>query len=136
MALRRQGFQKDVKLIANATSEQCVAALKASAAQPADVRKLMDANLEGLSNNEKVSLELRIALRQVLISTKDVPLTDGYKRNLRHESHNLNVTEGSLVVFATFNFADTQGGNTNIEHYNSDHRLRSQSFKKGNSHIS
>ena len=43
----------------------------------------------------------------MLISTKDVPLTDGYKRSLRHESHNLNVTEGALVVFATFNFADT-----------------------------
>ena len=34
-------------------------------------------------------------------------MNDGYKRNLRHESHNLNVTEGALVVFATFNFADT-----------------------------
>ena len=43
----------------------------------------------------------------MLISTKDVPLTDGYKRSLRHESHNLNVTEGALVVFATFNYADT-----------------------------
>ena len=29
------------------------------------------------------------------------------KRNLRHESHNRNATEGALVVFATFNFADT-----------------------------
>ena len=34
-------------------------------------------------------------------------MTDGYKRNLRHESHNLNVAEGALVVLATFNFADT-----------------------------
>ena len=63
--------------------------------------------MEALSHNEKIALELRTAFRQVLISTKDVPLTDGYKRNLRHESHNLNVTEGALVVFATFNFADT-----------------------------
>ena len=104
MALKRKGFQKDVKLIANATSEQCVAALSHSAGQPGDVK---NANMEALSNNEKIALELRTALRQVLISTKDVPLTDGYKRNLRHESHNLNVTEGALVVFATFNFADT-----------------------------
>ena len=104
MASKRKGFQKDVKLIANATSEQCVAALSDSVGQPGDVR---NANMESLSNNEKVALELRTALRQVLISTKDVPLTDGYKRNLRHESHNLNVTEGALVVFATFNFADT-----------------------------
>ena len=104
MALKRKGFQKDVKLIANATSEQCVAALSDSAGQPGDVT---NANMEALSNNAKIALELRTALRQVLIATKDVPLTDGYKRNLRHESHNLNVTEGALVVFATFNFADT-----------------------------
>ena len=42
----------------------------------------------------------------MLISTKDVPLTDGYKRNLRHEGHNLNVMFSSLTVFATYNFAD------------------------------
>ena len=104
LALKRKGFQKDVKLIANSTSEQCMTAMQATAAQPGD---LGNANMEALSNNDKLALELRTALRQVLISTKDVPLTDGYKRNLRHESHNLNVAEGALVVFATFNFADT-----------------------------
>ena len=104
MALRRKGFQKDVRLIANSSSEQCVAALQPSAGQPGDVR---NSNIEALAGNEKIALELRAAFRQVLISTKEVPLTDGYKRNLRHESHNLNVTEGALVVFATFNFADT-----------------------------
>ena len=86
MALKRKSFQKDVKLIANSTFEQCLAALLDSAGQPGDVR---NANMEALSNNEKIALELRTALRQVLIATKDVPLTDGYKRNLRHESHNL-----------------------------------------------
>ena len=104
LALKRKGFQKDVKLIANSTSEQCMTALQATAGKPGDLR---NANMQALSNNDKVALELRTAFRQVLISTKDVPLTDGYKRNLRHESHNLNVTEGALVVFATFNFADT-----------------------------
>ena len=68
MALKRKGFQKDVKLIANSTSEQCIAALKSSAGQPGEVR---NANMEALSNNEKIALELRTALRQVLISTKD-----------------------------------------------------------------
>ena len=104
MALKRKGFQRDVKLVANSTSEQCMTALQASAGQPGDVR---NSNMEALTSNEKIAPELRTALRQVLSSTKDVPLTDGYKRNLRHESHNLNVTEGALVVFATFNFADT-----------------------------
>ena len=93
-----------VKLIAASTSEQCMAALQASAGQQGDLK---DAAMEGLVGNEKVSAELKTALKQVLISTKDVPLTDGYKRSLRHEGHNLNVTEGALVVFATFNFADT-----------------------------
>ena len=93
-----------VKLIAGSTSEQCLAALQASVGQPGDLK---DAAMEALVGKEKVSLELKTALKQVLISTKDVPLTDGYKRSLRHEGHNLNVTEGALVVFATFNFADT-----------------------------
>ena len=64
------------------------------------------ANAEELANNIAVPKELQTALRQMLISTKDVPFTDGYKRSHRHEGHNLNVTFGSLVVFATFNFAD------------------------------
>ena len=93
-----------VKLIAESTSEQCMAALQASAGQPGDLK---DAAMEGLVGKEKVAVELKTALKQVLISTKDVPLTDGYKRSLRHEGHNLNVTEGALVVFATYNFADT-----------------------------
>ena len=102
MALKRKGFQKDVKLIANSTSEQCVAALQSSAGQPGDVK---NASMEVLSNNEKISLELRTALRQVLISTRDVPMTDGYKRNLRHEIHKLHTAVGALAVFAILNFA-------------------------------
>ena len=66
-----------------------MAALQANAGQPGDLK---DAAMEGLVGNEKVSAELKTALKQVLISTKDVPLTDGYKRSLRHEGHNLNVT--------------------------------------------
>ena len=42
----------------------------------------------------------------MLVATKDVPFTDGYRRSLRHEGRNLNVAYGSLSVFATFNFAD------------------------------
>ena len=68
MALKRKGFQKVVKLIANATSEQCVAALADSAGQPGDVR---NASMEALSNNENIALELRTALRQVMISYQE-----------------------------------------------------------------
>ena len=36
MALKRRGFQKELKLIANVSSEQCMAALQASAEQPSE----------------------------------------------------------------------------------------------------
>ena len=103
LALRRKGFQRDVRVIANATSDQCIAALSASAGRPGDMR---NANAEALARDKNIPTELATALRQVLISTKDVPLTDGYRRGLRHEGHNYNVTFGTLAVFATFNFAD------------------------------
>ena len=64
MALKRKGFQKDVKLIANSTSEQCMSAMQASAGQPGDVS---NANMEALSHNDKIALELRTALRLSLI---------------------------------------------------------------------
>ena len=97
-AVRRRGFQRDVQLIAKASSAHCLQALTHEA--------LGKANTEALARDDRVSKELATALRQVLISTKDVPLTDGYKRNLRHEGHNLNVMFGCLTVFATFNYAD------------------------------
>ena len=94
--MKRHGFQKDIRLIANASSDHCLQALSHET--------LGDANAEQLARDDRVSKELSTALRQVLISTKDVPLTDGYKRNLRHEGHNLNMMFGSLTVFATFQF--------------------------------
>ena len=63
-------------------------------------------NAERLAGHEAVPKELQTALRQMLINTKDVPFTDGSKRSLRHEGHALNIAYGSLVVFATYNFAD------------------------------
>jgi hypothetical protein len=67
---------------------------------------MRNANAEALARDKNIPTELATALRQVLISTKEVPLTDGYRRGLRHEGHNYNVTFGTLAVFATFNFAD------------------------------
>lgn len=51
--------------------------------------------------------ELQAALKQVLIVGADVPFTDGYRRKLRHEGHNLNVRHGLLKTFSTCNFGDT-----------------------------
>ena len=63
--------------------------------------------METFSSNEKIALEFGTAFPQVLINIQDVQLNDGYKRNLRHDSHNLNAAISAFVVFVTFNFADT-----------------------------
>ena len=64
-AVKRRGFQKDVRLIANASAEHCLQALSHEA--------LGNANAEVLVRDDRVSKELISALRQVLISTKGVP---------------------------------------------------------------
>ena len=62
-AVKRKGFQKDVRLIANASSAQCFQALTHEA--------LGSANTEALARDVRVSTQLATALRQVLISTFD-----------------------------------------------------------------
>jgi hypothetical protein len=106
VAFKRRGFQKDVASIAKASSEMCCEAYENLFVHVGAEHPPQNLNAESLARNEHVPKELQTAIRQMLISTKDVPFTDGSKRNLRHEGHNLNVTYGSLVVFATFNFAD------------------------------
>ena len=49
---------------------------------------------------------LRTALKQVLFAQVKVPFTDGCRRKLRHEGHNLNAVHGPLELFVTANFAD------------------------------
>jgi hypothetical protein len=87
-----------VRLIANATAAHYLAAITHE--------PLGSANTEAFARDDCVPTELAAALRQVLSSTKDVSLTDGYKRNLRQEGDNLNVMFGSMTAFVTFNFAD------------------------------
>ena len=103
-------------LIAKASSEMCREAYENlirpgseyAAAQPGCDGGRMgprgpNLNAERLAGHEAVPKELQIALRQMLISTKDVPFTDGSKRSLRHEGHALNVAFSSLVI-AIFGF--------------------------------
>jgi len=66
-----------------------------------------NARTTDLAYNDDIPRELSKALQQVLISTKTVPFTDGYLRNLRHEGHNQTIMHGSLTLFSTWNFADT-----------------------------
>ena len=99
----RQGYEADLKLISKACPEECVEVLchAGSAAKPARQR-----GLDQLAYAEDVPQNLRAALKQVLFSQVKVPFTDGYRRKLRHEGHNLNAVHGPLKLFVTGNFAD------------------------------
>ena len=98
---QREGYERDLALIAGARSEHCLQALKdASVGQ-------LNHSLDRAAHAEAVPQELRTALKHVLLSTVDVPFSDGHRMNLRHEGHNLNLWHGSLKLFMTCNFADT-----------------------------
>ena len=90
MDYRYSGFQNYVKLIATATADQLVAALQSSAGQPGDVR---DAHMEALSNNHKAAEERRSTIKQLMINTKDVPLTDSYRRMRSYSTRKQNSAE-------------------------------------------
>ena len=97
---RWQGFEADLKAIAKARPQDYVQVL-CSAGKPDRHR-----GLDQLAYAPDVPENLRTALKQVLFSQVKVPFTDGYRRKLRHEGHNLNAVHGPLKLFVTGNFAD------------------------------
>jgi hypothetical protein len=105
---RRQGYEADLKLIATSKTADCVEVLcHGHKATPASAAKSgRQRGLEELGYAADVPQNLQRAVRQVLFSTVQVPFTDGYRRNLRHEGHNLNAIHGPLKIFMTANFAD------------------------------
>ena len=106
LALKRKGFQTDVAVIAKATAADCEKAL--------ETENNRSKGVEALAALSTLPKGLVAALRQVLVSTAEVPFTDGYRRALRHEGHNLNIVHGSLKVFATGNYADTYSSITRM----------------------
>ena len=100
-SIKRSGYEKDMREICSASHEKIVQEIEARVGQPG---MCQNAGPELLQ--QSVPRPLQTALSHMLISTKNVPLTDGYRWNLRHEGHNLNLTFGCLTVFATWNFAD------------------------------
>ena len=51
--------------------------------------------------------KVHAALKQMMLATATVPLTEGYKMTLRHSGFAKNVHQGSLQLFLTTNLADT-----------------------------
>ena len=84
-------------MIAKASSEDGVEALCAAAPD-------RQRSLDQLAYAPNVLENLRKALRHVLFAQVNVPFTDGYRRNLRHEGHNLNAVHGPLKIFMIANF--------------------------------
>ena len=105
---RRQGYEADLKIIATAKAADCVEILcERPRDKPTSASKSgRQRGLDVLAYAPDVPENLRKAVRQVLFSTVKVPFTDGYRRNLRHEGHNLNAVHGPLKIFMTANFAD------------------------------
>ncbi len=95
-SMDREGFEKDFKIIASATSEDFVKA----ALHPSQPRSNED--LLRTAGNEKV----RTALRHLTFSTATVPLTDGNKMRLHHFGCAMNQIFAPLTVFHTHNYAD------------------------------
>ena len=93
----RQGYEKDVKAIAAASSADFVNAAVALHNPPRS-----NADLLRSSAGQRV----QTALRQLLLSTATVPLTDGYKMRLNHMGNAMSLQWGSLTVFRTHNYAD------------------------------
>ena len=97
----RQGYEADLKQIAQAKASDCVEALCNRPCKSVGQR-----SIDQMAYAGDVPENLRKALRQVLFAQVNVPFTDGYRRNLRHEGHNLNGVHGPLKIFMTANFAD------------------------------
>jgi len=97
-AVGRKGFGTDLKTLATATAADFREAMQIAGPKEsigsACVRPDMPANV-------------KTALRTLLLSTSDVPGTEGRKAQLRFNGHGNNLLFGAPSFFATPNFADT-----------------------------
>ena len=97
-AIGRKGFDADLKALASATSEEFMAAM--NIAGPRE-------SIGSASSRTDMPPKIRTALRTLLLSTSDVPGTEGRKRRLRFNGYANNLLWGAPSFFATPNFADT-----------------------------
>ena len=96
-ATQRRGFKKDLQSICGATPADYEAALGLAGPR--------ESILSALGHKE-VPAAVKTALRTLLLSTSDVPGTEGRKVALRHNGHGNNLFFGAATYFCTPNFAD------------------------------
>ena len=96
-ATQRRGYRKDLQAICGATAADYEVAL--SLAGPRD-------SVLGTLGRKEMPAAVKTALRTLLLSTSDVPGTEGRKVALRHDGHGNNLFFGAASYFCTPNFAD------------------------------
>ena len=96
--IQRRGFWQDLKSIAEATVEEFMAANKLAT---------RNESMGSAAARADMPAKVRAALRTLLLSSANVPGTEGRKQSLRHEMHASNLMFGSATFFTTPNHADT-----------------------------
>ena len=97
-AIGRKGFGTDLQILSEASAEDFLEAL--NIAKPSDC-------IGSAISRPGMPAKVKTALRTLLLSTSDVPGTEGRKTALRFNGHGNNLKFGAASFFVTPNFADT-----------------------------
>ena len=96
--MQRGGFWQDLKAIAEATVEGFMAANKLAT---------RNESMGSAASRAEMPTKVHATLRTLLLSTANVPGTEGRKQALRREMHASNLFFGSATFFVTPKHADT-----------------------------
>ena len=96
--LGRKGFSADLKVLATATAEEFMEAMNIATPKESITTAVCRSDMP---------VKVKTALRALLLSTSDVPGTEGRKTSLRFNGHGNNLLFGASSFFNTPNFADT-----------------------------
>ena len=97
-AIGKKGFTADLKVLASVGTEDMMEAC--GIAKPRD-------SIATACARPEMPAKVKTALRTLLLSTSDVPGTEGRKTQLRFNGHGNNLLFGAASFFNTPNFADT-----------------------------
>jgi hypothetical protein len=97
-AIGRKGFGTDLKALATASADDFMQAM--NIARPTE-------SITSAVSRSDMPAKVKTSLRTLLLSTSDVPGTEGRKTALRYDGHGNNLLFGPATFFNTPNFADT-----------------------------
>lgn len=97
-AVGRRGFSADLRALASASSADFMEAMHIAGPKE---------SISSAAARPDMPAKVKSALRTLLLSTSDVPGTEGRKAQLRFNGHGNNLFFGGPSFFVTPNFADT-----------------------------